>query len=255
MAPKQMTLEDGEWIRSLVIYQDDHVIAINKPSGIAVQGGTGTTRHIDGLLEGLKFKKKDKPRLVHRLDKDTSGVLLLARDRKTATELTRSFAARDTLKLYWAVVVGTPRPDKGIIDMKIAKLPGQKGERMVEDEEEGKFAQTIYRVLDQAGQQASWLAMEPLTGRTHQLRVHAADALNTPVIGDGKYGGAEAYLGGDNISQDLHLHARMINIPHPASGKPLEIKAEMPDHMRETLSFLGMRPEADYDLFSDQIEE
>lgn len=253
--PREMTLEDGEWIRSLIIYQDEHVIALNKPAGMAVQGGTGTRRHIDGMLEGLKFKKEKKPKLVHRIDKDTSGVLLLARDRKAAQELTRSFATRETLKLYWAVVVGCPRPEKGIVDMKIAKLPGPKGERMVADDEEGKKAQTIYRVLDKAGQKAAWLAMEPLTGRTHQLRVHAADALETPIIGDGKYGGEEAFFGGDNIAKGLHLHARKINIPHPVTGKPLEITAPLPEMMETTLAFLGMKAEKEFDLFSDEIDE
>lgn len=251
--PRAMTLEDAEWIQSLIVYQDDQIIALNKPVGFAVQGGTKTRRHLDGMLDGLKFKKPERPRLVHRLDKDTSGILLLARDRNTARELTALFKTRETHKLYWALVIGVPRPDKGIVDASLAKLPGPKGERMVVDEAEGKRAQTIYRVLNRAGQRASLLAMEPLTGRTHQLRVHAADVLETPIVGDGKYGGAEAFIEGDNISDQVHLHARAINFPHPKTGKQITIRADLPEHIEASLKFLGMPPEDDYDLFSDEV--
>lgn len=226
-----------EELRRSVLYKDEWLIAIDKPAGLAVQGGSGTDIHLDAMLDALQFDAPDRPRLIHRLDKDTSGVLLLARSAKAAAELARLFRDKDMQKLYWAVVVGQPRHAAGKIDLPIAKLPGAAGERMVPDAEAGKRAITHYRRLDHAGRSASWLALLPITGRTHQLRVHCA-AMGTPILGDGKYGAADAFLPGEDLPRQLHLHARAIAFRH-LDGKMLRVVAPLPDHMRRTWKFLG----------------
>lgn len=228
---------DAADLRSRVLYRDADVLAIDKPPGLAVQGGTGTARHLDGLLDALKFDAEERPRLVHRLDKDTSGVLLLARHARAARGLGEALRDRAARKVYWAVVVGVPKPARGRIDLPIAKLPGRAGERMVPDAEHGQKAVTEYRVVERTGSVAAWLAMEPETGRTHQLRVHAM-ALGTPILGDGKYGGQGAFLPGDSVEARLHLHARAIRIPHPVRGL-IEVVAPLPPHMAKTFEFLG----------------
>jgi 23S rRNA pseudouridine955/2504/2580 synthase len=218
-----------------LLFKDDDVLVLNKPPGLAVQGGTGTEIHIDALLDALRFGSHDRPRLVHRLDKDTSGVLLLARSARSAAALTSAFKHRDAKKTYWAVVVGLPKPHEGKIDAPLGKLPGRMGEKMAVDPEDGKRAVTTYRVLDAAARHVSLLELEPLTGRTHQLRVHCA-LLGTPILGDGKYGGKEAFLAGDGVSRKLHLHARRIIIPHPNGGE-IDVTAPLPPHMAKSLAF------------------
>ena len=233
----RISVGDAKDLQARVLYRDADVLAIDKPPGLAVQGGTGTARHLDGLLDALTFDAKERPRLVHRLDKDTSGVLLLARNARAAAVLGEALRDRAARKIYWAVVVGVPRPARGRIDLPIAKLPGRAGERMVPDVEHGQKAVTDYRVVERAGSVAAWLAMEPETGRTHQLRVHAL-ALGTPILGDGKYGGQGAFLPGAPGASRLHLHARGIRIPHPVRGL-IEVVAPLPPHMAETFAFLG----------------
>ncbi|WP_404380641.1 RluA family pseudouridine synthase [Caenispirillum salinarum] len=228
---------DAAMIRACVIHMDDDVIVLNKPPGLATQGGTGTTRHIDGMLEALRYDYPDKPRLVHRLDRDTSGVLVVGRTAKAASVLAAAFKSRDARKVYWAVVVGAPKLAEGKISAPIAKAPGKAGERMEVDEDWGKPAVTVYRTVESVSGKAAWLEMEPLTGRTHQLRVHAA-TMGTPILGDGKYGGAEAHLSGHGVSRKLHLHARALRLPHPRGGM-LEVKAELPEHMAETFEFFA----------------
>jgi 23S rRNA pseudouridine955/2504/2580 synthase len=237
---KEKPLGDADiaFIRSLVLYRDDDVIALDKPPGLAVQGGTGTHRHVDGMLEGLRFGAEEAPRLVHRLDRDTSGVLLLGRSRAAAAALGKVFRGREARKIYWAIVVGVPDPRQGRIDLAIAKLPGRAGEKMAVDREAGQRAITDFRVLESAGRRLAWLALWPQTGRTHQLRVHCA-AIGCPVLGDGKYGGQDAFIAGQGLSRKLHLHAREITTPHPTTGKPLIVRAPLPAHMRETWSFFG----------------
>ena len=241
---------DAAFMRSLVLYRDDDVIALDKPPGLAVQGGTGTRRHVDGMLEALRFGALEPPRLVHRLDRDTSGVLLLARSRAAAAALGKAFRGRAARKLYWAIVVGVPEPRSGRIDLPVAKLPGRAGEKMAVDEDEGQRAVTFYRVLDAAGRRLAWVALSPQTGRTHQLRVHCA-AVGWPILGDGKYGGQAAFIAGQGLSRKLHLHARALTLPHPATGAALVVRAPLPGHMKETWDFFGFDPDDSGDPFAE----
>jgi 23S rRNA pseudouridine955/2504/2580 synthase len=228
---------DAEELRHRVLHRDAEVIALDKPAGLAVQGGTGTTHHLDAMLDALRFDAAERPRLVHRLDRDTSGVLLLARSARAAAWLGEAFKSRETEKVYWAATVGAPRPREGKIDLPIAKQAGAGGERMRVDQDDGKSAVTHYRVVDHAARRAAWVELRPLTGRTHQLRVHMA-ALGTPILGDGKYGGQQAMLVGDGLSRKLHLHARAIAVPCP-SGRILRVTAPLPAHMAATWEFFG----------------
>ena len=239
---------DARDLKSRVLHRDNHVIVIDKPAGLAVQGGPGIRRHLDAMLEALRFDADQRPRLVHRLDRDTSGVLVLARTADAASKLAAAFRSKDARKLYWAVVVGVPRPAEGTVDLALAKKPGRWGERVGTDDG-GKPAITRYRVIDRAGHAAAWVAFEPLTGRTHQLRVHAT-ALGTPVLGDGKYGGRGAFLEGENIAKQLHLHARAIRMPHPAGGV-LAAEAPLPPHMRATFKVLGFDEKCQAERFAD----
>ncbi len=231
-----LTPEEEEFVRSLVIYEDSDSFVFNKPPGLATQGGTKTTHHLDRLLDGLEDEKGNRPKLVHRLDKDTSGVLLVARTARAAAYFSKSFSGRTAKKVYWALIMGVPSADEGLIDAPLAKQPGTGGEKMHVDEENGQPAKTRWRVIDRAGNRAAWVELQPLTGRTHQLRAHMA-AIGHPIIGDGKYGGADAFLTG-GISRKLHLHARRLRIDSPAKGK-IDVTAELPDHMAQSLETLG----------------
>jgi len=222
----------------LILYRDGRILAIDKPAGLAVQGGTKTDHHLDGMLDALRLDGDERPRLVHRLDQDTSGVLVLARTAAAARELTALFRTRDVHKVYWAVVTGRPKVDEGTIDAALLKRPGHKGERVVVDDNEGKRAVTRYRVLDSAGNRAALVELEPLTGRTHQLRAHMA-AIGTPILGDGKYGGQAAFLPMPDIARRLHLHARSLTLPG-TGGRLLAIKAPLPPHLRATMKLLGL---------------
>ncbi|GAA3680868.1 MULTISPECIES: RluA family pseudouridine synthase [Acetobacter] len=229
-------------IQRMVVYQDKHLIVLNKPSGLAVQGGPGITRHVDMMLDGLRENPDDpRPRLVHRIDRDTSGLLLLARTPGVAAKLAASFRGRDVKKTYWAVVVGRPDPLSGEIDQPLARLgvgPGAITVAADRKDEDAQSARTVYEVLDSAARKFSWLGLSPLTGRTHQLRVHC-ESLGTPILGDPKYGGATAHPSG--FTDQLHLHARELDMPHPAGGR-LVVSAELPAHMRETFRALGFTP-------------
>jgi len=242
--------EDEKLLQRAVLYRDDDLIALDKPAGLAVQGGTGTERHLDALLDALRFGSAERPRLVHRLDRDTSGVLLLARTRQAAAELTAAFRAKTTAKIYWAVTVGVPKPREGKVDLPLAKLPGRLGERVVPDQEEGKPAVTRYRVVSYAGGRLAWVALMPVTGRTHQLRAHCA-ALGTPILGDGKYGGAASRPEGVPEPRKLHLHARSITLPRP-DGSVLKVTAPLPPHMRDTFRFLGFEESEGRGVFEDE---
>ena len=228
--------EEAEFVRSLVIFRNDDAFVLNKPAGLATQGGTKTTNHLDRLLDGLSDDSGNRPKLVHRLDKDTSGALLVARSARSAAFFSRSFSGRTAKKLYWALVVGVPSGDEGMIDAPLAKQPGTGGEKMHISEEHGQAAKTRWRVIDRAGNRAAWVELQPLTGRTHQLRAHMA-AIGHPIVGDGKYGGADAFLTG-GISRKLHLHARRLRIDAPGGGK-IDVSAELPDHFAQSLEMLG----------------
>lgn len=249
--PAPVSESDARFLRGLVIHQDDDVIAIDKPPGLAVQGGTGQARNLDAMLASLAGPDGEKPRLVHRLDLDTSGVLVLARNARAAAKLAAAFRDRSTRKTYWALVAGVPDPPRGRIDMALAKTGGPGGERMADDAEEGKRAITLYATVDRALDRCAWLAMRPITGRTHQLRVHAAVALGTPIVGDVKYGGHKALLASDEIGQQLHLHARALDLPHPAGGR-LRVVARLPAHMRATWKFFGFDLETDTDALLER---
>jgi 23S rRNA pseudouridine955/2504/2580 synthase len=227
---------DARELERMVMYRDASVIALDKPHGLPVQGGPSIARHLDGMLDALRFDAAERPRLVHRLDRDTSGVLVLGRTPAAASRLAAAFRGRDAEKTYWAVVVGRPTPAAGRIDMPLARQGGPRGERTAPAEEGGARAITDFRTLDSAQRRAAWLELRPLTGRTHQLRVHCAQALGCPILGDGKYGGGAAHIEG--LSGALHLHARALRIPHPEGGV-LELAAPLPPHMDETFAFLG----------------
>lgn len=236
----------AETVREWVIHRDASVIAINKPSGLAVQGGTRIVRNLDAMLDALAFDG-ERPRLVHRLDKDTSGVLLLARTATAAAKLAEAFRHRDTQKIYWALVVGYPRPASGVINARIAKravTPGGK-EKMVAGGS-GAPAKTLYSTVETCATTAAWLRLQPVTGRTHQLRVHCA-SIGTPIIGDSKYGGSRTsntYTRIPGLPKKLHLHAAGITIPHPDTGKPLTVRAPLTGHMAKSWAFLGLHPNA-----------
>ncbi len=248
---REVSEREARLLESYVLYRDDDVLALNKPPGLAVQGGTGTGRHLDAMLDALRFGSAERPRLVHRLDRDTSGVLLIARNALAATRLGEAFRDRTTRKIYWAVTVGLPKPLQGRIDLPIAKKAAARGgERMAPDAEEGQRAVSYYRVLDHLGRKAAWVALWPVTGRTHQLRVHMA-AIGTPILGDGKYGGKEAFLAGEAMPRELHLHARAIALPHPRTGRPLALQAPLPEHMRATWRLFGFAPETHEDPFAE----
>ncbi|QDH17271.1 RluA family pseudouridine synthase [Swingsia samuiensis] len=225
-------------IEKMVIYQDEHLLVLDKPSGLATQGGPGITKHIDMMLDGLRKEGAERPRLVHRIDRDTSGILLIARTPGVAAKLAAAFRSRDVEKTYWAVVVGRPTPGSGIIDQPLVKV-GAGGAALVvpasRDEEDASSAKSEYETLDAAGRKFSWLALSPLTGRTHQLRVHC-ESLGTPILGDPRYGGKAAHPEG--FTDRLHLHARQLDIPHPAGGR-LKVTAPLPAHMRDTFRSLG----------------
>jgi 23S rRNA pseudouridine955/2504/2580 synthase len=236
---------DARLLHDAVLYRDDQVIVLNKPPGLAVQGGTKTGRHLDGMLDALRFDATERPRLVHRLDRDTSGVLVLARTRQAAAKLAEAFKSRRTRKTYWALVVGVPRPHEGEITSYMEK-DGESGEK-VRAGDKGLKAVTEYQLIDNAGSRAAWLALRPVTGRTHQLRVHCAQ-LGTPIVGDGKYGGVAAFM--DGIAGQLHLHARHIAIPHPERGT-IDVTAPLPPHMRETWALFEFDPDLKRDVFDD----
>ena len=251
---------DVKMIQNAVLWKDEHIIILNKPPGLPSQGGSGQgDRHVDGLTEALTFGFKDKPKLVHRLDKDTSGLLMLARTDRVARALSEALRHRAARKIYWAVVAGVPHPRQGSIKFALMKAPGRgrggEGEKMVcihpakmAENPEAKRAQTDYFTLWFLGARLSWMALEPVTGRTHQLRAHMAE-IGHPILGDSKYGGSEqdnigegwgAAIGGD-LSKKLHLHARSLTIEHPITKKMLTFEAPLPDHMARTWKLMDWK--------------
>jgi len=237
----------GTSLQDLILYMDKSVIVLNKPPGLATQGGSGLTRHIDGMLDQLSFEKNQRPRLVHRLDRDTSGVLVIARTVPAAASLAQSLAHRDASKVYWALTRGVPKQKRGTIKAALAKEGARGAERMaIADHDDAKFAITDYAVVDRAGEEFAWVAAKPVTGRTHQIRVHLA-SLGTPIVGDFKYG-AQAARGKGAIADKLHLHARSIDIARPDGGR-LQVTAPLPAHMLKSWELLGFDADETRDHF------
>lgn len=231
---------DATFLRDLILYEDDEIYVFNKLHGLAVQGGSGTKRHIDGMLKSLPNKKGEAPRLVHRLDRDTSGCLVVAKTRAAASHFGAVFRSRSARKIYWAITAGVPVPRQGKVSCFLAKQPTRDGEQMVVAEHGGDGAQhsvSYYSVTDQASEKFAWVTLKPVTGRTHQLRVHMMLA-GTPILDDPRYFKLENYEVPSGLGTGLHLHARRLALPLP-SGKYLDITAPLPAHMVQTFNALG----------------
>lgn len=242
---------DAEFIRSLVLYDDGDIVVLNKPHGIAVQGGSKIQRHIDGLLDHLKNKEGLRPRLVHRLDRDTSGVLVVARALKTAGALGKLLANRDVRKEYWALTAPAPERDAGRIEAALSKGSGTTKDMILIDETDGKAAATEYRVVERAMQTAAFVAFWPRTGRTHQIRVHTAH-MGAPILGDAKYGQkTHPEFEGMDLARRLHLHAHRIVFRNPNGHGTVDVRAPMPDDLRRSWRALGFDPAPKTDPFRD----
>ncbi|MEM7778585.1 MAG: RluA family pseudouridine synthase [Pseudomonadota bacterium] len=243
-APLGMSKADRDTIERMILFEDDDILVLNKPQGLAVQGGSGTRKHIDGMLAGMADRFGDRPRLVHRLDRDTTGVLLVAKSRIVAAALGKEFQSRAAAKTYWALVKGVPRPAQGKVTAALVKDSGPDGDRVrkAEPGEQAKamHATTHYNVLDNAAQKAAWVSLKPTTGRQHQLRAHMA-ILGHPIVGDNKYDGG-LDLPAENMSSRLHLHARRLMLPHPSTRGVIDVSAPVPPHMMESMRLLGFDP-------------
>jgi 23S rRNA pseudouridine955/2504/2580 synthase len=259
-APKSVHLSEAEektraFLRSIVLFEDADVLVLNKPMGLAVQGGSGTTRHVDGMLDVLRDASGQRPRLVHRLDKDTAGCLLVAKTRFAASALARVFRSREARKIYWALVVGVPKPRQGRISTFLAKEEREDESvmRIARHGEEGaSHAVTYYAVVEQSAQQLAWVSLKPVTGRTHQLRAHMAH-IGHPIVGDPKYFNKENWTLPGGIQNRLHLLARRIVVPHPRGGV-IDVTAPLPPHMVQSWNLLGLDVTR-YDPIVDAPEE
>jgi len=236
---KPLTPQERRLFQSMVLHEDGDIYVLNKPAGLAVQGGSKTHHHLDGLLMGLGAELKERPLLVHRLDRDTSGVIVIAKRRAVAAALGKLFATRGVKKTYWALVKGVPKPAQGRIEVALIKAKGPEGDRMrasqAGEEEDEQRAVTFYSVIDKAPPVAAWVSLKPVTGRQHQLRAHMAH-IGTPILGDEKYGGQEGMP--EELAQRLHLHARRIVFPHPRGGT-VDVSAPVPEHMRQGFALFG----------------
>jgi 23S rRNA pseudouridine955/2504/2580 synthase len=249
--PVKLNEADAQFLRDLILYEDEDIYVFNKPHGLAVQGGSGTKRHLDGMLKSLPNKKGEAPRLVHRLDRDTSGCLVVAKTKQAASHFGNVFRSRSARKIYWAIVAGNPHPQQGEISCFLARQSTEDGEQMVVVKNGTPGAQhsmSYYSTTDTASKRFAWVTLKPVTGRTHQLRVHMAQ-LGTPIIGDPRYFNIENWQGAPGLSEGLHLHARRIAIPL-RNGKRLDISAPLPPHMRASFETLGFDPDR-YDVSGD----
>jgi 23S rRNA pseudouridine955/2504/2580 synthase len=238
-----LSLQERRAFADMVIHEDEDIYVLNKPAGLAVQGGSRMVRHIDGMLLGLETELGERPRLVHRLDRDTSGILVVAKRRSVASSLGKLFATRSVLKVYWAAVKGVPKPAQGKIDAALIKAEGPQGDRVraatASESSDSQRAVTHYAVIDKAAPTLAWVSLKPVTGRQHQLRAHMALIVH-PILGDDKYGGTEGLPG--TIARKLHLHARRITFPHPRGGT-LDVTAPWPGYMRDTWQLVGFDPD------------
>jgi 23S rRNA pseudouridine955/2504/2580 synthase len=243
--PLGLSKADRDRIERMILYEDEHVLVLNKPFGLAVQGGTGTKRHVDGMLAGMADRFGERPRLVHRLDRDTTGVLLVAKHRDAAAKLGRIFQTRAAAKTYWALVKGVPKPHQGKIEAPLVKAAGPEGDRVRKalpgEQAEAMHATTHYSVIDRVASKAAWVSLKPVTGRQHQLRAHMA-LIGHPIVGDNKYGGDKGMLA-EQIEGKLHLHARRLVLPHPYTGGKIDVTAPLPEHMKKTWELLGLDAE------------
>ena len=245
-APLGVSKGDRDAIEAMILFEDEHVLILNKPFGIAVQGGTGTKRHIDGMLAGMADRfGGERPRLVHRLDRDTTGVLLVAKTREAAARLGRTFQTRSAAKTYWGLVKGVPYPEQGKIEAALVKDAGPDGDDRVRKARPGEqdvamHATTHYAVIDRVARKAAWVSLKPVTGRQHQLRAHM-HMIGHPIVGDNKYEG-DQNMPAENMEMKLHLHARRLIIPHPKTDKKIDVSAPLPAHMLQTWELLGLDP-------------
>ena len=247
--------KDRAFLKSITLHEDDDVLVLNKPMGLAVQGGSGTYRHIDGMLGSMIGKDGQRPRLVHRLDKDTSGCLLVAKTRFAATALAKTFRTRSARKIYWALVAGVPRPRQGRVSTFLAKdeREDESVMRIAGHGEEGaSHAVTYYAVVETAAQKLAWLSLKPVTGRTHQLRAHM-EHIGHPIIGDEKYFRIENWELPGGMQNKLHLLARRIAVPHPRGGT-IDVTAPLPEHMQQSFNLLGLDASR-YDPIEEAPEE
>ncbi|ADZ70201.1 RluA family pseudouridine synthase [Polymorphum gilvum] len=254
--PKSSRLiaDDRKAVEDMILYEDDQVMVLNKPAGLAVQGGSGLSRHLDGMLDAFTNKKGEKPRLVHRLDRETSGVLLVAKTRKAAQELTRAFRQRSTRKIYWALLAGVPKPRQGRISTYLARDEGSEKMKVARHgDDEAQHAVSLYSVVEQSAQKLAWVSLRPVTGRTHQLRAHAAH-IGHPIVGDDKYFNIENWELPGGIQNRLHLLARRIVIPHPSGHGTIDVSAPLPPHMQQSWNLLGFDA-SDYDPDVSDPEE
>jgi 23S rRNA pseudouridine955/2504/2580 synthase len=254
-APQAM--RDREFIRSITLSEDDDVLVLNKPAGLAVQGGSGISQNIDAMLEALRGNYADaqRPRLVHRLDKDTAGCLLVAKTRFAAAALAKTFRTRSARKIYWALVAGVPKPKQGRVSTYLAKQEEEEDSYMriaKHGDKDAVHAVTYYAVVETAAQKVAWISLKPVTGRTHQLRAHMAHVGN-PILGDPKYFNIENWELPGGIEKKLHLLARRIVVPHPRGGT-IDITAPLPPHMQHSWDLLGFDA-ARYDPILDAPEE
>ena len=250
-ASEPLSADDRAFFDQLVIFEDQDLFVLDKPAGLAVQGGTRTARHVDRLLDRLALDLGERPRLVHRLDKDTSGVLVIARRRAVASALGKLFATRSVRKVYWALVKGVPKPAQGKVATPLVKMAGPEGDRVRAagpgEQARARRATTHYAVIDQAGQKLSWVSLKPVTGRQHQLRAHMA-MIGHPILGDRKYRGNKDLPAG--VANRLHLHARRIAFAHPRGGT-LDVTAPLPQHMRASFALFGFDPDR-YDRAAEE---
>jgi len=248
-------IKTREFLDSITLYQDSDVLVLDKPMGLAVQGGSGTTRHLDGMLDALRNAEGQRPRLVHRLDKDTSGCLLVARTRFAASALAKIFRSRSARKIYWALVAGVPKPRQGRISTFLAKeeRDDESFIRIAQHGDKGaSHAVTYYAVVDTSGPLLSWISLKPVTGRTHQLRAHM-DHIGHPIVGDPKYFARENWELPGGMQNKLHLLARRIAVPHPRGGA-IDVTAPLPPHMLQSWNLLGLDAKR-YDPIVDAPEE